>query len=91
MNGLWGKYRGTVVENVDPLRMGRLQALVPSVFGEVASGWAMPCVPYVDPPTRYRLLPPVDAAVWIEFEEGDVAQPIWSGCFWGEGEWPAEA
>ena len=36
-------------------------------------------------------VPPVGANVWVEFEGGDVNYPIWSGCFWGPGELPAEA
>ena len=27
----YGKYRGTVFNNIDPLQMGRLQAVVPDV------------------------------------------------------------
>ena len=38
---LYGKYRGTVMNNVDPMRIGRLQAAVPDVAGFVPSTWAM--------------------------------------------------
>jgi len=27
--------------------------------------------------------------VWIEFEHGDPDYPIWTGCFWAQGEVPA--
>jgi hypothetical protein len=27
--------------------------------------------------------------VWIEFEHGDPEYPIWTGCFWAQGEVPA--
>jgi uncharacterized protein involved in type VI secretion and phage assembly len=91
MNALWGKYRGAVIDNRDPLAMGRLRALVPAALGEAASGWAMPCMPYDAPQTGLSMLPPPGARVWIEFEQGDADRPIWSGCFWREGEWPAEA
>jgi Type VI secretion system/phage-baseplate injector OB domain len=91
MNGLWGKYRGAVVDDRDPLQMGRLKVLVPSVLGEVASSWAMPCAPYPAPRMGLAMLPPPGAGVWIEFEGGDPEHPIWSGCFWREGEWPMEA
>ena len=29
--------------------------------------------------------------MWIEFEGGDRDRPVWSGCFWDEGELPADA
>ena len=32
-SALYGKFRGTVASNDDPQRMGRLQALVPAVWG----------------------------------------------------------
>ena len=35
----YGKYRGLVLNNIDPLQIGRLQATVPEVLGAVPSGW----------------------------------------------------
>jgi hypothetical protein len=29
--------------------------------------------------------------VWVEFEQGDPEYPVWSGCFWAEGEAPASS
>ena len=91
MNAFWGKYRGFVIDNRDPLQMGRLNVGVPSVLGGVLSSWAMPCAPCAAPHMGLSMLPPPGAGVWIEFEGGDPDYPIWSGCFWREGEWPAEA
>jgi hypothetical protein len=34
---------------------------------------------------------PVGTNVWVEFEGGNTDLPIWSGCFWAEGELPVEA
>ena len=39
----FGKYRGTVVNNVDPLQIGRILVMVPDVSGIVPTSWAMPC------------------------------------------------
>ncbi len=78
-----GKYRGTVLNNADPMQMGRIQALVPDVYGVVPSTWALPCVPMAGPQAGEFVLPPIGAAVWIEFEQGNQDYPIWSGCFWG--------
>ena len=85
---LYGKYQGTVSEYLDPSNLGRLQAFVPSVLGEVPTGWAKPCVPYGGPTSGFFSVPPIGAGVWIEFECGDVSQPIWAGCYWGENELP---
>jgi uncharacterized protein involved in type VI secretion and phage assembly len=79
----FGKYRGTVVNNVDPLRLGRLQATVSDVLNVAPSSWAMPCVPVGGLQSGQFAVPPVGAGVWIEFEQGDPDFPIWTGCFWG--------
>jgi hypothetical protein len=84
----YGKYRGVVVSNTDPLLIGRLQVRVPTVLGAETDVWAMPCVPYAGPGVGLRLVPPTGANIWVEFEAGDVSRPIWSGCFWGAGEVP---
>jgi uncharacterized protein involved in type VI secretion and phage assembly len=85
----YGKYRGIVKEvDADTLR---IRATVPAVLGEVPSGWALPCVPYAGQDVGFFFLPEVGAAVWIEFEGGDVSYPIWTGCFWRNGELPSDA
>jgi hypothetical protein len=81
----FGKYRGTVSDNVDPLKRGRLQVLVPAVLGDVPT-WAMPCVPYAGPNLGFYTIPEVGTGIWAEFEAGDVSFPIWSGCFWNDGD-----
>jgi len=87
-NRVYGKYQGTVMNNLDPQSLGRLQAFVPSVLGEAPTGWAKPCVPYAGPTSGFFSAPPIGAGVWIEFEAGCVSQPIWTGCYWGAGELP---
>jgi hypothetical protein len=83
MNGYYGKYRGTVVQNVDPEQRGRLQAMVPDVAGLVPSTWAMPCMPFAGTQSGIYVVPAIGAGVWIEFEQGDPDFPIWVGGFWG--------
>lgn len=85
---VYGKYQATVMNNLDPQSLGRLQAFVPAVLGEIPTGWAKPCVPYAGPASGFFSVPPVGAGVWIEFEAGDVSQPIWTGCYWGAAELP---
>jgi hypothetical protein len=81
-----GKFRGTVVNNVDPMFRGRLLVQVPDVLGPVPSSWAEPCVPLAGPtgpPMGVYMVPPIGAGVWVEFEQGDPNHPIWVGCRWG--------
>jgi uncharacterized protein involved in type VI secretion and phage assembly len=79
----WGKYRGTVVNNIDPMSHGRVQAIVPAVSNIVLTSWAMPCLPVAGIQTGIFAVPIIGAGVWIEFESGDPDYPIWSGCFFG--------
>ncbi len=90
MKTYFGKYRGKVSNNVDPLQLGRMQVEVPEVLGDGRLSWAMPCVPFAGPGVGFFALPPLDANVWVEFERGDPDYPIWTGCFWGAGQVPAK-
>jgi hypothetical protein len=75
----YGKYRGKVVNNIDPLSIGRVQVTVPEVT-RTGKKWAMPCVPAVQ--MGIYAVAPVGANVWVEFERGDPDHPIWTGGFW---------
>jgi uncharacterized protein involved in type VI secretion and phage assembly len=84
-----GKYRATVHNNVDPDRLGRIQAIVPSVTGtEHPSTWALPCLPAAGATMGLFTVPRQGAGVWIEYEGGDSDYPIWVGGYWGRGEVP---
>jgi len=86
----FGKYRGTVSDNADTTSRARLKVRVPAVLGDVEL-WAMPCVPYAGPQVGFHAVPPSGAGVWVEFEGGDPSFPIWTGCFWADGELPSTA
>ncbi|CAH1905574.1 VgrG protein [Candidatus Nitrotoga sp. HW29] len=79
----YGKYRGMVLNNVDPMQMGRLQIQVPDVAGFIPTTWAMPCVPLAGINMGMFALPMIGSGVWVEFEQGNSDHPIWVGCFWG--------
>jgi hypothetical protein len=79
----YGKYRGVVLNNVDPLKKGRLLVQVPDVLGLSTSSWAMPCAPVTGPQMGIYVLPLVGSGVWVEFEGGNPDYPIWVGGFWG--------
>ena len=78
-----GKFRGTVINNVDPMLIGRLLVQVPDVHGPGISSWAMPCVPVAGINNGFMAVPIPGSGVWVEFEQGDPDYPIWVGCFWG--------
>lgn len=81
--GLIGKFRGTVVNHIDPLGIGRLQVSVPGALGAGITSWAMPCVPVAGPNMGFFSVPIPGSGVWVEFEQGDPDYPIWVGCYWG--------
>lgn len=86
----FGKYRGTVSDNQDPKKLGRIKVRVPEVLGDVDSGWALPCAPYAGDKTGAFTVPATGAGVWVEFEAGDVSRPIWVGCWWSSGKLPTD-
>ena len=79
----YGKFRGTVINNLDPMKLGRVQAMVPDVSALLPTSWAMPCLPIAGKQMGAHFVPQVGSGVWIEFEHGDPDFPIWVGCFWG--------
>ncbi len=89
----YGKYRGFVVDNNDPEQRGRVVVSVPSVLGEEPTGWALPCSPFGGATNQgLFMVPEVGSQIWVEFEEGNVDHPIWTGVFWQQaGDPPEEA
>ncbi|WP_435009541.1 phage baseplate assembly protein V [Tundrisphaera lichenicola] len=85
----YGKFRGVVTDNKDPDKQGRVQAQVPELFGDQPTGWAMACVPYAPAGKGFLILPEVGDNVWIEFEAGNPAKPVWAGAFWPQGQAPS--
>ena len=78
-----GKYRGLVLDNVDPMETGRILVQVPDVSNIIPSTWATPCLPYAGIQSGMYVVPEIGSKVWIEFEQGNPDYPIWVGCFWG--------
>jgi uncharacterized protein involved in type VI secretion and phage assembly len=79
----YGIYRGTVVNNVDPMQMGRIMAMVPDVGSITPSTWAMPAVPLAGKLMGTFMVPQIGAGVWIQFEAVDPDYPVWTGGWWG--------
>lgn len=84
----FGKYRGIVSDVDDPNNQCRIRATVPAVLGEQSCGWALPAAPFAGDGHGMVLLPKVGSGVWIEFEAGQLDNPIWSGAWWAGGQRP---
>ncbi|MDP9108284.1 MAG: phage baseplate assembly protein V [Pseudomonadota bacterium] len=79
----FGIYRGTVVNNIDPMQIGRIMVLVPDVGGLTPSTWAMPCAQIAGKQSGVFMVPQIGAGVWLQFEAGDPDRPVWVGGWWG--------
>ena len=82
----YGKYRGTVIDNVDPLQIGRILVQVSDASNILPSTWAMPCVPFAGIQSGFFVVPPIGSGVWVEFEQGNTDYPIWTGGYWSSTE-----
>jgi uncharacterized protein involved in type VI secretion and phage assembly len=78
----YGKYRATVLNNIDPQLQGRIQVQLGDRYGLFPSTWAAPAFPFAGKNCGVVALPQVASNVWIEFEAGDPDYPLWSGAFW---------
>jgi hypothetical protein len=74
---LYGIYRGTVADDRDTSGRRRLKLKVPQVFGTEITDWAWP---REDASTKVQV-PAVGQGVWVMFEGGDPAFPLWVGTF----------
>jgi uncharacterized protein involved in type VI secretion and phage assembly len=82
----FGKFRGTVTKNIDPEQRGRIQVVVPDVSGIAGvalNTWALPSLPIGGLQSGIFSVPIVGSGVWVEFEQGDLDYPIWTGIYWG--------
>jgi uncharacterized protein involved in type VI secretion and phage assembly len=80
----FGKYRATVMNNLDPMLQGRIMVQLADRYGLFPSTWAMPSFPLAALGSGVVALPPVASQVWVEFEAGDPDYPIWTGAFWAD-------
>lgn len=82
----YGKYSGEVTANTDEQNQGRITVKVPTVLGANVEVRARPCLPF-----GHFFVPDVGAKVWVEFEAGSTAHPIWVGTWYANGTRPDEA
>lgn len=87
----YGKYRAIVKTVLDGSDLGKLVVTLPEVYDDQDSPPAWPCVPYAGPSHGLVALPEEGDGVWVEFEGGDPSNPIWTGCWWADGNMPDPA
>lgn len=78
-------YAGIVVDNKDPVKLGRVKLSVPGIV-EPASDWAFPVgASGAGGPNRgFYFVPPVHATVCVWFLEGDIDRPYYAPGHWGQ-------
>ena len=83
---------GTVVDNADPEKLGRVRVSIPGLIGDEGSGWAFPLWPGAGGKQRGMFSPPPKGAdVGILFHMGDIEHPYYLGGYPGREEAPDEA
>ena len=84
-----GLYAGVVTAVEDTSFRGRVQVAVPSVFGSDATDaavWARPCFP-----AGQFSVPDTGDRVWVAFEDGNPAAPVWLGIWYPPSAVPGDA
>ena len=91
----YGKYSGTVMDDDDPDKSGKLKVAIPTVWRGTEPLWARPCfraghfpIPEVVSGINAFYL---GAKVWVEFEAGDPHYPLWVGVWYPPDTVPDEA
>jgi hypothetical protein len=86
----FGIYRGVITDTKDPLGKGRVRATVPQVLGSEVTGWAWQVKPLGGTVTAHKPtetirvvsdMPSAGAGIFVMFEGGDPAHPVWLGTF----------
>ena len=76
------KFPGKVVDNNDPLKLGRCRIKVYGVFdGNIPDSdipWAIPESSFVGSSVGNFIVPPVDSVIWVHFDDGEITSPIYS-------------
>jgi Type VI secretion system/phage-baseplate injector OB domain len=83
-----GKYAGIVTDNGAPpsgTHRGQVTANVPGILEETADGTSnQPLKVFAAPglPPGFFFVPEVDDTIWVEFVNGDINYPIWTGVWY---------
>lgn len=80
---LQGFFRGLVLDNIDPLKLGRIKVNILKLFENIEAEnlpWAVPAMPVTSGSGAdfgYLAIPEIGSFVWCFFEEGDLYQPVY--------------
>lgn len=86
-----GLYDGTVVDNADPLLLGRVRVMIPGLI-EPESAWAEPVGTAGGSSQRGTFdVPELGASVTVQFLMGDPDRPKYQGGHWGKPGGKSEA
>jgi hypothetical protein len=85
-------YDGVVVDNADPLELGRVRFRIPGIIDD-RSAWARPAGTGNGGTKKrgFKFVPPIGAEVVAYFQEGNPDVPRYLGGHWGTGEMPTDA
>ena len=87
----YSSYRGYVVDNEDPDRLGRIKVQIPVVTRESThTKWVWPKGSFSGANYGSQILPMVGDLVWIEFEHGNTEFPMWSHAHFTKDDMPEE-
>lgn len=85
----YSRYRGWVVDNEDPLNLGRLRINVPEVHGEnIPNQWAWPESNFAGNGYGAQVLPQKNDLIWVSFEKGNTRKPLWGYGYFAKGSIP---
>lgn len=83
-------YRAVVTNNEDPLHLNRVQVIVPQLEDLPLPNWAFPGDSWGGKDYGIQILPQKGDFVWIQFEMGNVNNPIWTHSSFAIDEKPEE-
>jgi hypothetical protein len=76
-------YRGIVIDNIDPDKEGKIIARVPMITGNSDLGeWCYPKACVAGDGFGIFHPPDIGSGVWVEFENGQLDAPLYSGGWW---------
>lgn len=85
-DGYFGLYSATVRNNTDPNGIGGLQVSAPQIFDPEETVWARPLLPH-----GHFFIPDVGDLIWLQFEGGELDNPVWVGIQVLNGGWSVSA